>query len=435
MKRLLLPLLLLVACGDDASNGLDASMADAAPMPPTMDLTRDILTTSLHLDLTALTGHAAITIAPSMTSTGASFETKGLTITKVSSPAGPLAYSVTDGRLDVGIPSGTSAPEIDVDYGFTVHNMFDGYLTQGMTFLWPYFCSNLFPCKSAPDDGVKFTLDVTGFPAGKTAVYPSTISGDAPSYMIAFAVDDYTKLDLGTTSAGTNVHIWYRPGEQATATAATAHLKDEFDWYEKTYGAYSFGNDVGSVSVNWGPGDYGGMEHHPYWHVNGAAIGDEVTNVHESAHGWFGDGVRIACWEDFVLSEGTVSYLAARALEVVEGQAKGDAVWSGYTSELSQLAGTDLVWPDGCNQIDVLAGLFSNAPYMRGAFFYRGVALKVGAAALDHALATFFQKYRGQAAHMSDMLDVIRTDTGYDPAACAQMWLKDGTVPAPGPCP
>jgi aminopeptidase N len=41
-------------------------------------------------------------------------------------------------------------------------------------------------------------------------------------------------------------------------------------------------------------------------------MGREVDQVHEAAHGWFGDGVRLRCWEDFVLSEGTASHLDAR---------------------------------------------------------------------------------------------------------------------------
>ena len=69
------------------------------------------------------------------------------------------------------------------------------------------------------------------------------------------------------------------------------------------------------------------MEHHPFVHIGSVAIGDEETNVHESAHGWFGDGIRIACWEDFVLSEGTVSATSpARALDVVAPDCRRDGL-------------------------------------------------------------------------------------------------------------
>src|SRR5262249_37094084 len=158
------------------------------------------------------------------------------------------------------------------------------------------------------------------------------------------SIDTYTELPLGTTTAGTQVSVWYRTGELAAAQTGTAHLVAAFDWFEKTLGPYRFGDHVGSVSVRWPAGAFGGMEHHPRWHVASAALSDEVTNVHESAHGWFGDGIRIGCWEDFVLSEGTVSYLAGRALDVV-APTVGTATWNGYASELHALPASDPVWP------------------------------------------------------------------------------------------
>ncbi|MGE5184327.1 MAG: M1 family aminopeptidase [Acidobacteriota bacterium] len=136
-----------------------------------------------------------------------------------------------------------------------------------------------------------------------------------------------------------------------------------------------------------------------------------------------------------MLSEGTVSYLAARALDVV-APTVGAQVWQDYGSQLAAISPTAPVWPQSCGTVDIIKdNLFSQAPYMRGAFFYKAVADKVGAAQLDAALATFFQTYQGGSAHMADMLATIQSVTGYDPTTCAQMWLLATTVPAPGPCP
>jgi len=180
---------------------------------------------------------------------------------------------------------------------------------------------------------------------------------------------------------------------------------------------------------------FGGMEHHPRWHVAAGALASEVTHAHEAAHGWFGDGIRIACWEDFVLSEGTASYLAGRALDVV-APAAGAAVWQGYAEELAAIPGDLPVWPQTCGTIDVVTdGLFQSAPYIRGALFLRAVALVVGAAALDRALATFYAARAGTAATMRDLLATIRTATGYDPTACAETWLRGATTPRPAACP
>jgi aminopeptidase N len=94
------------------------------------------------------------------------------------------------------------------------------------------------------------------------------------------------------------------------------------------------------------------------------------------------------------------------------------------------------VWPTTCNTIDIIKdNLFTRAPYMRGAFFYRAVALKVGADKVDQALAAFYAANANKPATMQSMLTTIKDVTGYDPTTCAEMWLRQATKPAIGPCP
>jgi aminopeptidase N len=422
--------------GSGGSGGTGGTGGGGPDRPPAAeDLNRDILSTDLTLDVTTLKGTAVITLAPSATSKAASFEIGDLDIASVEDDSGPLKYQTTKPKqLDVGVPAGNTPAKITVQYTFKPHDMFDGWMPQnGVSFLWPYFCGNLFPCKSAPADGLKFTMNVTGVPAGKQAVYPAVIPADAPSYMPAIAVAAFTKIDLGKTSKGTSISAWHLPGQEADAAAGTAHLRDVFDFYEKTYGAYTFGDSVGSVSADWGPGAYGGMEHHPYWHVGKDDFKSEETHAHEAAHGWFGDGVRIGCWEDFVLSEGTVTYLAAHALEQF-----GVDVWPNYECELqydcdpANKANTKAL-PNTCNAIDLLHDpLWSTVPYMKGAYFYREVAKVIGADALDQVLAAFYQANVGKAAHMTDLLDAIKAKAGAQSAAIDTLitnWLE--TVECP----
>ncbi|MDX2091796.1 MAG: M1 family aminopeptidase [Kofleriaceae bacterium] len=435
--RFLSLVLVVAACG---SPDPDAP-PDGPPLPPAPapNPAREVLDTKLAFDITAMTGTATITVGPSEAD-GATFEVGDLEITSVQVSGATIETAPrttttnTQRELDLALPASAEPTEVVFTFAYKTHSGFSGVSPAGFTLMWPYYCGNVFPCHSNPADGTTMALELTGIPAGKQAVFPPMVS-EAPSYQLAWSVDAYTELPLGTTDAGTALSVWYRANELTRATTGSQHLVAAFDWLEKNLGPYRFGAKAGSVSVRWGAGALGGMEHHPYWHIGAAAIGDEETHVHEAAHGWYGDGIRIACWEDFVLSEGTTTYLSGRALEVVE-PTLGAQLFAGFESELAGIPATDKVWPDGCNEIDILEDdLFTRAPYIRGALFYRALALKVGKEKVDEVLRTFYAAHAGKAARMSEMLTTIQTVTNYDPTTCAEMWLKSTTKPTPGACP
>jgi aminopeptidase N len=174
------------------------------------------------------------------------------------------------------------------------------------------------------------------------------------------------------------------------------------------------------------------MEHHPMWHISQSAVHDHVVHAHEAAHGWFGDGIRIRCWEDFVLSEGSADYLSLRAVEQTEGAAAGQQAWADEMTALMNAvaSGDHIAWPDSCGVLDILKdSLFTEIPYKKGAFFYKAVENQVGRSALDHAMGHFYAVHHNQAAGMQDLLDTIKADTGFDPTALAQAWLRGLGIP------
>ncbi len=411
-----------------------AAGADTCPstlVPASEDWSRDILHTALLVDVAAQTATAVIRVAPSG-STGLSLEVGDLAILEVTDAGGaPLDFLVHEKQLDVGIPVSDVPADIVVDYRYTTHTDFDGELPSGATFTWPYFCGNLFPCHSDPSDGTTFQLQLTGVPDGETAVYPETIDLETASYVLAWARGRYTYRKLGSSRDGIEIGVYWLPGGENQALQGAEYLVDQFNWYEQTLGRYLFGPRAASVSVDWGGGDYGGMEHHPYWHISSGSMYDVETHAHEAAHGWYGDGVRIACWEDFVLSEGTVSYLTARVFGAVQGPQAEAALWDEYHNLLliSQATEDMIAWPEGCNQIDMLEDLFGFTPYMKGAFFFKDLEGVIGRDALDSCLAGFYQERVGTAARFQELLDYIYLETGYDPTPLAEAWLRSSTIP------
>jgi len=446
-------LALVTACGGGGGSGQPHSTASpdtpstpaqtAPPLPgAAVDWNRDILQLELVVDVESRRATAAIQLAGSG-SEAVSLESGSLHITdvvaRIDGTNVALNYSVGDGAIHIGLPASTAPTTVTIHYGFEEQDGFSGVMATGSTFVWPYYCGNLFPCHSNPDDGFRFRLSLDGVPTDQRAVYAGEVSVDAPPYMPAWAVGDYSFIELGYTGAGTQVGVWHLPGERSVALAGSAHLRAVFDWLEVTYGAYPFGSSVGSVSVPWGEDAFGGIEHHPYWHVASGSMGDPQTHAHEAAHGWFGNGVRIACWEDFVLSEGVATYLAARAIEHSAGEAAAAEIWSSYLARLNRLQaspGNKIAWPQGCGVVDILEdGLFSDAPYVKGAFFFRALEAAIGRDALDQVLASFFSQFVGRAMRMQDLLGFLGSETGYDPTECARGWLQSEQVPEAMSCP
>lgn len=414
------PALLLAACDAESTGTVTEDVRETTPQE---NWARDVVSTDLEVDLATRTATARIVVAPH-TRRGASFEVQGLDDLKVTDASGKaIPHRVVDGRLDLAIPARKEVA-IEIAYAFEQQSKLEGLTAKGSTFLWPTFCGNLFPCKSDPADGVTFTLDVQG--GEGTLVFPATIPADAPSYMVAWAEGDYRRIDLGATGDGTKVAVFHRPDEEGPAREGSEPLLDAFEWLETTYGRYLFGPEVGSVSVDWGAGAFGGMEHHPFWHVSRDSMADTETHVHEAVHGWFGDGIRIACWEDLTLSEGTTSYLTARALEAVRGEAAGAAVWESYDRRLDAVIAQDdrIARPEGCNEVDVLTELWNDVVYVKGAFFYRAVEAEIGRDAMDDVIAGFYAEHGGGAASVDDMLAAIEAETGFDAGPLADGWLR-----------
>jgi len=458
---LLITLVFLTACGGSSGGNSDNTVTPPVVAPPTtpptppitppvaptplpsagVDWNRDILSTDLSINVATRNATAVIELAGS-DSQAASLEIGDLRIDDVKADVDgevrSLEYVTEEGALHMGVPPSASPTAVTIDYAYNNHEDFDGAMSNGLTFTWPYFCGNLFPCKSDPVEGLQFQLSMNGLPMQQQAIFPADISADAPSYMLGWAIGDYAYLDLGVTSAGTQVGAWYLEGEMSATLTGTATLRAIFEWLETNYGAYTFGLDVASVSAPWGEGAFGGMEHHPFWHIASASMGDAEAHAHEAAHGWFGNGIRIACWEDFVLSEGVATYLAARGVEQTAGTAASNNVWNSYETRLERLQNGDtnkIAWPQSCAMVDVLEdGLFSDAAYVKGAFFLRSLEERIGREMLDDILALFYTRHVGQAARMEDLLNLVSTQSGYDPTECANAWLQNESVPAVRAC-
>lgn len=415
----------LAACG-----GGDSSSPAEGKQDVPQNVDRDIQSTALSINIATHEGSADIRVAAS-SQEGLSLLVGDLTVLSVTDGSTALPYAVADAdgiaatvgiRLDIAMGTGNRAV---VRYRYSDHESTNGASANGYTFLWPRYCQNLFPCETSPVDGSEFTLTLSGVGNGLQAIYPAHLAS-APAYQLAWAIGNYQWLDLGTTDGGTHLRAAYFQNDASAAATGTARLREIFSWYEAKLGSYPWGSEAASVEVVWPAGSYGGMEHHPFWHVSSHSFGDPLIHAHEAAHGWFGDGVRLACWEEFALSEGAASYLAAAAIGAVYGASAEQAVWAQYDQALAQQTAlaNHAAWPDGCSaNFDVLE-IFDVIAYYRGANFFRAVEAQVGRPALLNAMRQFVAAHRLGAARFDDLIDTIRQQTGYDPQPLVEQYLR-----------
>jgi len=415
----------------------DAGSVPSTPDGGTPESRQDVLTTDLQLDLAARTGVATLSVQPAPAASSVVLDVRGLSIAQATVD-GVAAQPVVEAGLGHFPITRTDGPvQLEVRYTFPARGeTFDGWMPSlGVTFTWPFFCGNLYPCNPAPGDGVRVTLNVAGVPAGQTALYPRDTFTEAPAYMPAIAVGAYQQLPLGSTDAGTAVSAWYLPPlvDLATAQAGTAHLLAVQDFFERRYGPYPFGPELAAVAVDWGEDSWGGIEVQPYYHVPKYDFGTEEVHAHEAAHAWYGNGVRLACWEDFVLSEGTVTYMAARGLV----KAGGPDPWPLYVEYLRDICdgnyGNTVALQDAtCNQLDFM-NEWSLVHYMKGACFYEDVADTIGWELVDDVIADFYAAHVGKAARMQQMLDALKARAPAHAAridVLANEWLRQLACPS-----
>lgn len=418
----------------DAPDAHDAQTAPFAPLGPNLD--RDLLQLDLKLDVATDRGEALWTVSDHAEAGNVSFEVGTLTALEVQGldaegAESALPWQQIGSRVDVGLPAGTP-PRIRLRYAFSRTPSFGGLTAGGWSVVWPTECGNLFPCHSAPSDGIRFTLAVAGLNAGEVAVHAPPMAHEASAYVVALAIGAYAWHDRGETSAGTRIGYWATDAMVAAAEQGTAWLPQAFEWLEQVLGAYPYGDRAGPVHVDWGPFGYGGMEHHPYWHVGNVAMADPMVHVHEAAHGWFGSGVRLRCWEDLLLSEGVADYLMIRARIVVQ-KADPQPIWKSVQDALAGIRskGNDrVVWPKSCGVVDVKKGLFGKVTYHRGALFLHAVGELVGdPAKVDAALGSFAKAWMGKAAGVQDLLDHLEAELAVDLSTLEQTWLLRAESP------
>jgi aminopeptidase N len=157
--------------------------------------------------------------------------------------------------------------------------------------------------------------------APRTGEYHFLMPQPIPSYLLALAVGN-----LHFEPFGEDTGVYAEPEVLRAAAWEFADTQAMLDAAEAIYGPYQWGRyDLLILPPSF---PYGGMENPRLSFITPSVLAGDRSLVsliaHELAHSWSGNLVSNRTWRDIWLNEGTTSYLEARLMEVLYGEARAN---------------------------------------------------------------------------------------------------------------
>ena len=361
-------------------------------------------------------------------------DTKGLTISSVSSAGKNLPFVLGEDRAFIGSP-------LTIEIDSSVHSIEIHYSTspQAEALLWvegekPFLFTQSqailartwLPCQDSP--GIRFTyiakvkvdpqylalMSATN-PQEKTAdgQYTFDMPQPIPAYLMALAVGD-----IAFKSTGLRTGVYAIPETLDAAAWEFAELEKMVETAEKLYGPYAWGRYDLLVLPAAFP--FGGMENPRLTFVSPTVIAGDRSLVslvaHELAHSWSGNLVTNATWDDFWLNEGFTVYFEQRIMEALQGREISEMLAQLNRQDLdATIADLNSSGMAGDTKLKLqLTGRnpddgMTDIAYNKGYFFLRLLEETVGRENFDKFLKTYFEEHKFQNMDTETFSALIKT--------------------------
>ncbi len=458
---------------DAGATAVVAATFRGAPLgPPDLSLP-DVDAQAYALDLTlsdARPGHEAFTA----TLTGTFVATRALTafaldfegrpVDSVTVDGAPATSTQRDGSLVVTLPRDVPVGarfEVAVRYGGSVvqgtaggngFNDAGGLMVvqrnaegrrQFLSLNWPARTRTWLPVRDHPRDGAMIAVRAT-FPAALTVFANGRRAGvhPNPDGTITWSYEALTPMPVYDLHVSAYDHWDAHPEAPAANGVTVVHMDDgrhgaqaadayrdmprAMDYFVATFGAFRWG----SLAYLEEPDIGGGMEHATVISMDermypSAAVVRNVA-VHEMAHHWSGNLVRVATWNDLWLSEGFADYLTSRFIEDVDGAPAGLVQWAdllrqGLQAEDGMPAPGRPVRPSDPEQPGI--AMFTPVVYKHGAFALRMLEDAVGREALTTFLHEWFDRHAWHAVTTETFRAELEDATHRDLGAFFAQWI------------
>ena len=230
-----------------------------------------------------------------------------------------------------------------------------------------------------------------------------------PAYLIALAVGDLERRELGPRSA-----VYADPTRIEAAAAEFVDIEAMLNSAEALYGPYAWGRYDVLVLPPAFP--FGGMENPRLTFATPTILAGDRSLVsliaHELAHSWSGNLVTNRTWGDLWLNEGFTVYFERRIVEAIYGRERAELEAAiGKRELLAELEDPALLGnkPEFQRLAIDLRGRdpddsFSGVPYEKGALFLRSLEQAYGRDAFDAFLTKWFKTNRFGSVSTADFV-------------------------------
>jgi aminopeptidase N len=211
--------------------------------------------------------------------------------------------------------------------------------------------------------------------------------------------------------------------------AALARQPEVLGFLSDTFGPYPFDTSGGIVDNTPNLGFALETQTRPVYSpafFTDPVLADTVV-VHELAHQWYGDSVRLAAWRDIWLNEGFATYAEWLWLEregLSTAQEQFQLAYDGLPPELWQV----VIGDPG----SALGELFSPAVYNRGAMTLHALRQVVGDTTFSQILQEWAATRAGEAVTTEEFVALAEQLAGRDLDDLFQAWLYTPERPALG---
>ncbi|ADV67206.1 M1 family metallopeptidase [Deinococcus maricopensis] len=286
-----------------------------------------------------------------------------------------------------------------------------------------------YPANDHPADGATYTLHVnapravqvvaSGEPAGQDTAGARTthhfrVTQPIPSYALTVHVN---RLDVVTRAGpdGITLRDAYPVGLPAAQRAPFARTSEMLTFLQDLLGPYP--HRTYGVAIT---GErHSALETATLSTFPGGPTSERVA-VHELAHQWFGDSLRLGDWSDIWLNEGFATYT-----ELLWDEAHGantDALVARWVRRARQAPRPLLARTP--------AELFDATTYDRGALTLHALRRTVGDPPFRRILRAYVERFTGRAVRTDDFLSVVRDVAGESAVTTLRPWIDAREVPA-----